>query len=97
MVQDGAIEFDRALDGLFVCYPLHEDLANRVLEQRMEAGFDFAASWSAPLDHAFLSPRARSAGLYPCRPSSRSGLTALSRRSLRRAATSRRAGTSPES
>ena len=28
MVQDGAIEFDRALDGLPIRYALHEDLAN---------------------------------------------------------------------
>src|SRR4030095_12635541 len=56
MVQEGAIEFDRALDGLPDRYPLHEDLANRILEDGMEGGFDFAASWSAPLDHAFLSP-----------------------------------------
>src|SRR4029450_5745670 len=56
MVQEDAIEFDRALDGLPERYPLHEDLANRVLEEGMEAGIDFAASWSAPLDHAFLSP-----------------------------------------
>ena len=33
MVQDDAIEFDRALDGLPERYPLHEDLANRVLER----------------------------------------------------------------
>ena len=56
MVQEDAIEFDRALDGLPERYPVHEDLANAILEQGMEAGFDFAASWSAPLDHAFLSP-----------------------------------------
>ena len=56
MAQEGAIEFDRALDGLAERYPLHEDLANRILEEGLEAGFDFAASWSAPLDHAFLSP-----------------------------------------
>ena len=56
MEQEGAIEFDRALDGLPLRYALHEDLANAVLEQGLEAGFDFAASWSAPLDHAFLSP-----------------------------------------
>lgn len=56
MVQEDAIEFDQALDGLPLRYPLHEDLANRILEEGMEAGFDFAASWSAPLDHAFLSP-----------------------------------------
>jgi 2,3-dihydroxyphenylpropionate 1,2-dioxygenase len=56
MVQEGAIEFDQALDGLAERYPVHEDLANRILEHGIEAGFDFAASWSAPLDHAFLSP-----------------------------------------
>ena len=56
MAQEGAIEFDRALDGLAERYPIHEALANRILEDGLEAGFDFAASWSAPLDHAFLSP-----------------------------------------
>ena len=56
MVQDDAIEFDRALDGLPERYPVHEDLANSILEKGMQSGFDFAASWSAPLDHAFLSP-----------------------------------------
>jgi aromatic ring-opening dioxygenase catalytic subunit (LigB family) len=56
MVQDDAIEFDQALDGLPERYPVHEDLANSILEKGMQAGFDFAASWSAPLDHAFLSP-----------------------------------------
>jgi aromatic ring-opening dioxygenase catalytic subunit (LigB family) len=68
MVQDDAIEFDRALDGLPLRYPLHEDLANRVLEQGMEAGFDFAASWSAPLDHAFLSPVSTLCGAEPVPP-----------------------------
>jgi 2,3-dihydroxyphenylpropionate 1,2-dioxygenase len=62
MVQEDAIEFDRALEGLPDQYPLHEDLANRILEEGMEAGFDFAASWSAPLDHAFLSPVATLCG-----------------------------------
>jgi aromatic ring-opening dioxygenase catalytic subunit (LigB family) len=56
MVQEGAIELDRALEGLPLRYALHEDLANALLEQGLEGGFDFAASWSAPLDHAFLSP-----------------------------------------
>ena len=56
MRQDDAIEFDRALEGLPARYPLHEELAHRILEDGLEAGFDFAASWSAPLDHAFLSP-----------------------------------------
>jgi 2,3-dihydroxyphenylpropionate 1,2-dioxygenase len=68
MVQDDAIEFDRALDGLPQRYPLHEDLANRILEQGMEAGFDFAASWSAPLDHAFLSPVSTLCGEAPVPP-----------------------------
>ncbi len=62
MVQEDAIEFDRALDGLPARYALHEDLANRILEQGIEEGFDFAASWSAPLDHAFLSPVATLCG-----------------------------------
>ena len=57
-----------ALDGLPERYPLHEDLANRVLEQGMEAGFDFAASWSAPLDHAFLSPVSTLCGAEPVPP-----------------------------
>src|SRR5215467_1842896 len=56
IVQDDAIEFDRALDGLPERYAVHEDLANTILEKGVQAGFDFAASWSAPLDHAFLSP-----------------------------------------
>jgi protocatechuate 4,5-dioxygenase beta chain/2,3-dihydroxyphenylpropionate 1,2-dioxygenase len=56
MVQDDAIEFDAALDGLPERYPVHEELANRILEDGLASGFDFAASWSAPLDHAFLSP-----------------------------------------
>lgn len=68
MVQEGAIEFDRALDGLTDRYPLHEDLANRILEDGMEAGFDFAASWSAPLDHAFLSPVSVLCGDRPVPP-----------------------------
>jgi aromatic ring-opening dioxygenase catalytic subunit (LigB family) len=68
MVQDDAIEFDRALDGLPDRYPLHEDLANRLLEQGLESGFDFAASWSAPLDHAFLSPVSVLCGEHPVPP-----------------------------
>lgn len=68
MVQEGAIEFDRALDGLPDRYPLHEDLANRVLEEGLEAGIDFAASWSAPLDHAFLSPVSVLCGDRPVPP-----------------------------
>jgi 2,3-dihydroxyphenylpropionate 1,2-dioxygenase len=68
MSQEGAIEFDRALEGLAERYPLHEDLAHRVLEQGLEAGFDFAASWSAPLDHAFLSPLTALYGEAPMPP-----------------------------
>jgi 2,3-dihydroxyphenylpropionate 1,2-dioxygenase len=68
MAQEGAIEFDRALDGLPVRYPLHEDFANAVLEQGIEAGIDFAASWSAPLDHAFLSPVSVLCGERPVPP-----------------------------
>ena len=34
----------------------------------MEAGFDFAASWSAPLDHAFLSPVSTLCGAEPVPP-----------------------------
>lgn len=68
MVQEGAIEFDRALDGLPDRYPLHEDLANRVLEEGLETGIDFAASWSAPLDHAFLSPVSVLCGDRPVPP-----------------------------
>ena len=68
MVQDEAIEFDQALDGLPERYPLHEDLANRILEDGIEAGFDFAASWSAPLDHAFLSPVSTLCGAAPAPP-----------------------------
>jgi aromatic ring-opening dioxygenase catalytic subunit (LigB family) len=68
MVQADAIEFDRALDGLPERYPLHEDLANRILERGLEEGFDFAASWSAPLDHAFLSPVTKLCGVEPAPP-----------------------------
>jgi 2,3-dihydroxyphenylpropionate 1,2-dioxygenase len=66
--QEDAIEFDRALDGLPERYPLHEDLANRILSEGMEAGIDFAASWSAPLDHAFLSPATTLCGDAPVPP-----------------------------
>src|SRR5437879_8619859 len=68
MAQEGAIEFDRALDGLAERYPVHEDLANRILEDGLEAGFDFAASWSAPLDRAFLSPLTALYGTRPMPP-----------------------------
>jgi aromatic ring-opening dioxygenase catalytic subunit (LigB family) len=68
MAQDGAIEFDRALDGLAERYPVHEELAGRILADGLEAGFDFAASWSAPLDHAFLSPLTTLYGDRPMPP-----------------------------
>ena len=68
MAQEGAIEFDRALDGLAERYPVHEELAGRILEDGLEAGFDFAASWSAPLDHAFLSPLTTLYGDRPMPP-----------------------------
>jgi len=68
MVQDDAIEFDRALEGLPERYPVHEDLANSILEKGLQSGFDFAASWSAPLDHAFLSPVSTLYGDRPVPP-----------------------------
>ena len=68
MAQEGAIEFDRALEGLAERYPVHEALAGRILEDGLEAGFDFAASWSAPLDHAFLSPLTALHGDRPMPP-----------------------------
>jgi aromatic ring-opening dioxygenase catalytic subunit (LigB family) len=68
MIQRDAIEFDRALDGLPERYPVHEDLANSILEKGVQAGFDFAASWSAPLDHAFLSPVSTLYGDRPVPP-----------------------------
>jgi aromatic ring-opening dioxygenase catalytic subunit (LigB family) len=68
MAQEGAIEFDRALDGLAERYPVHEELAGRILEDGLDAGFDFAASWSAPLDHAFLSPLTTLYGDRPMPP-----------------------------
>src|SRR5215831_18464699 len=68
MVQRDAIEFDRALDGLPDRYAVHEDLANAILEKGVQAGFDFAASWSAPLDHAFLSPVSTLYGARPVPP-----------------------------
>jgi 2,3-dihydroxyphenylpropionate 1,2-dioxygenase len=68
MVQEDAIEFDRALEGVPARYPVNEDLALRLLERGLEAGFDLAASWSAPLDHAFLSPVATLCGEAPVPP-----------------------------
>jgi len=56
MAQDHAEAFDKVLDHMPMEYPLHEPLANAILEQGQEAGFDLALSWEAPVDHAFLSP-----------------------------------------
>lgn len=56
MVQDHAEAFDRVLDHMPAEYPLHEALANAILEQGLASGFDLALSWEAPVDHAFLSP-----------------------------------------
>jgi 2,3-dihydroxyphenylpropionate 1,2-dioxygenase len=68
MVQEEAEAFDRALEGLPARYPLHEDLANRILEDGMTAGFDLALSWEAPIDHAFLSPVMTLHGQAPVTP-----------------------------
>ena len=68
MVQEDAIEFDRALDGLPERYPVHEALAERILADGLEAGFDFASSWSGALDHAFLSPLTTLYGVRPIPP-----------------------------
>jgi len=56
MTQDHAEAFDRVLEHMPLTYPLHESLANAILEQGLAAGFDLALSWEAPVDHAFLSP-----------------------------------------
>src|SRR2546427_8921023 len=56
MVQDHAEAFDKVLDHMPVTYPLHEDLANAILEEGVRSGFDLALSREAPVDHAFLSP-----------------------------------------
>ena len=56
MKQDHAEAFDAVLDHMPEEYPLHEDLANQILEKGLDAGFDLAMSWEAPVDHAFLSP-----------------------------------------
>src|SRR2546425_8837026 len=56
MIQDHAEAFDKVLDHMPVTYPLHEDLANAILEEGLMSGFDLALSWEAPVDHAFLSP-----------------------------------------
>ena len=56
MVQEEAEAFDKVLEGMPARYPLHESLANAILERGLADNFDLALSWEAPLDHAFLSP-----------------------------------------
>jgi 2,3-dihydroxyphenylpropionate 1,2-dioxygenase len=56
MTQDHAEAFDKVLDHMPERYALHEELADAILERGLEAGFDLALSWEAPVDHAFLSP-----------------------------------------
>jgi hypothetical protein len=68
MIQEEAEAFDRALDSLPDRYPLHEELANRILEDGLSAGFDLALSWEAPIDHAFLSPVMTLHGSRPVTP-----------------------------
>jgi 2,3-dihydroxyphenylpropionate 1,2-dioxygenase len=68
MIQEDAEAFDRALEGMPEQYALHEALANRILEDGIEAGFDLALSWEAPIDHAFLSPVMTMHGAAPVTP-----------------------------
>jgi 2,3-dihydroxyphenylpropionate 1,2-dioxygenase len=68
MTQDHAEAFDQVLAHMPERYPLHEDLANAILEQGLEAGFDLALSWEAPVDHAFLSPVNTMHGTHPLPP-----------------------------
>jgi 2,3-dihydroxyphenylpropionate 1,2-dioxygenase len=68
MLQDHAEAFDKVLDHMPVSYPLHEALANAILEQGLAAGFDLALSWEAPVDHAFLSPVNTMHGARPIPP-----------------------------
>ena len=68
MVQEEAEAFDKVLETMPLRYPLHEALANAVLERGIEAGFDLAFSWEAPLDHAFLSPANTMFGTRPIPP-----------------------------
>src|SRR5881396_476527 len=56
MIQDNAEAFDKVLDHMATEYTLHEELANRLLEEGVKSDFDLALSWEAPIDHAFLSP-----------------------------------------
>ena len=68
MKQDHAEAFDEVLDHMPEEYPLHEDLANQILEKGLDAGFDLAMSWEAPVDHAFLSPVNTMHGTRPIPP-----------------------------
>jgi len=68
MIQDEAEAFDKVLDGMPERYALHEELANRILEDGLGAGFDLALSWEAPIDHAFLSPVMTMHGARPVTP-----------------------------
>lgn len=68
MDQDEAENFDKVLDGMPERYLLHEELANRILEDGLQAEFDLALSWEAPIDHAFLSPVMTLHGTRPITP-----------------------------
>jgi len=68
MAQDHAEAFDKVLDHMPTDYPLHEELANAILEQGVASGFDLALSWEAPVDHAFLSPVNTMHGARPIPP-----------------------------
>jgi 2,3-dihydroxyphenylpropionate 1,2-dioxygenase len=68
MVQEEAEAFDKVLDHMPRRYAVHEDLANRILEDGLGDGFDLALSWEAPIDHAFLSPVMTMHGTRPVTP-----------------------------
>ena len=68
MVQDEAEAFDKVLEHMPTEYPLHEALANEILERGVASGFDLALSWEAPVDHAFLSPVNTMLGRRPIPP-----------------------------
>ncbi len=68
MVQDEAEAFDKVLEHMPTEYPLHEALANEILERGLAGGFDLALSWEAPVDHAFLSPVNTMLGRRPIPP-----------------------------
>src|ERR1041384_2846083 len=68
MTQDHAEAFDKVLDHMPEKYALHEELANAILAQGLDNGFDLAMSWEAPVDHAFLSPVNTMHGRRPIPP-----------------------------